>query len=320
MAEMTKAVAILAHGREWRDAGLVIGYPHRHLVKGLQAIGLQPNVINDRAVPASERTMAKLFSPDIEAVWIWNAWKGARKKLRLELQAAGKIVMTMEHAFFDRRRERVQVDHEGFSQMASWCRAEVFDAPAAGHDRLYMMADGGPAAQEPRREGYILVILQVPNDGQLFDSEIQTPGPLVRAVEASVPEGVEIRVRAHPVCPWNCGTNGRARMAEGKTLEEDIAGARFVVTINSTAGVKTILLGCPLLCLGPAMYATAGVAFETSIADLAENISVMLHGWSPRTDKATNFLRHLANHQWTFAELAQGDVLKELLEVADAAA
>lgn len=317
---MIENVAVLAKGREWRDAGLVIGYPHRHLIEGLKAIGLEPNILNDTAVPASDRTMAKLFSPDIEAVWMWNAWKGARKKLRLELQAAGKIVMTMEHAFFDRRRERVQIDHGGFSQMASWCRTEVFDAPASGHDRLRMMAGRAPQAQVARREGYILVILQVPNDGQLADSEIQTPGPLVRAVEASAPEGVDIRVRAHPVCPWSCRTNRRARMSEGKTLEEDIAGARFVVTINSTAGVKTILMGCPLLCLGPAMYATAGVAFETSIADLAEAISVMLSGWSPRTDKATNFLRHLANHQWTFAELAQGDVLKELLEVADAAA
>ncbi|GAG09572.1 unnamed protein product, partial [marine sediment metagenome] len=270
--------------------------------------GLEPNILNDRAVLASERTMANLFSPEVECVWMWNAWKGARKKLRLELQAAGVTVMTMEHAFFDRRRERVQIDHQGFSQMASWCRPEVFKTvPTGGADRLCMMADGSPAVQASRQSGYILVILQVPNDGQLFDSEIQTPGPLVRTVEASAPEGVEIRVRAHPVQPWNCGTNRRARMSEDKTLDEDIAGARFCLTINSTAGVKAIGMGCPVLCLGPAMYATAGVAMQTSVADMPQAIQKMLDGWCPIPAGAVNFLCHLACHQWTFAELAKGE-------------
>ncbi|GAH37378.1 unnamed protein product, partial [marine sediment metagenome] len=280
--------------------------------------GLQPKVINDTAVPSPDRTMAKLFSPDIEAVFVWNGCKSQRGRLRAELRAAGVSVLTMEHGFFDDRRKRVQIDHQGFSRMSSWCRPEVFKAkPEGGSDRLSVMAGGGPAIQGPRQAGYILVILQVPNDSQLSDSEIQAPGPLVRAVEASAPEGVEIRVRAHPVQPWNCGTNGRARMTKDKSLEEDIAGARFCITINSTAGVKALYLGCPVLCLGPAMYTVAGVAKQTSIAVMPEAIREMLAGWAPKSHQAFYFLCHLANHQWTLGELAQGDCLKALLEVAE---
>lgn len=170
-----------------------------------------------------------------------------------------------------------------------------------------------PLKSAKTRRGYILVLLQVPGDSQLRDSEIDSPAPLVRAVEAAAPAGCDIRVRPHPLHDWTSEANGRARTMGG-SLREAVEGAAFCVTINSTAGIESLALGCPVLCLGPALYATAGVALQTSLADMPAAMAKMAEGWRPTTKAVHNFLYHLAWRQWTFDEIAEGTVLRRLLE------
>ena len=97
------------------------------------------------------------------------------------------------------------------------------------------------------------------------------------------------------------------------TLAGAVRGARFAVTINSNAGNEALAWGCPVLCLGPALYATAGVAERTRLAKLPAAIEQMLAGWRPRDDDVRTYLCHLACRQWNCDELAEGSVLKRLL-------
>ena len=170
-----------------------------------------------------------------------------------------------------------------------------------------------PLKSAKTRKGYILVLLQVPGDSQMRDSEIASPGPLVRAVEAAAGAGCDIRIRPHPLHEWGFEAGSRARTMGGP-LKEAVDGAAFCVTINSTAGVESLALGCPVLCLGPALYATAGVALQTSIVDMPAATVKMAAGWRPTTKAVHNFLYHLACRQWTFDEIAEGTVLRRLLE------
>jgi capsule polysaccharide modification protein KpsS len=89
------------------------------------------------------------------------------------------------------------------------------------------------------------------------------------------------------------------------------------LTVNSNAGNEALAMGCPVLCVGPALYAMAGVAMLTHLVNLAGRIAWMR---DCRFDEAAvkNYLYHLACRQWTGEELAEGTALKGLLDAADA--
>ncbi|MBL7133139.1 MAG: hypothetical protein ISS78_03490 [Phycisphaerae bacterium] len=306
---MERRVGIIASGRQWRDRGRVVGFPHRHLFEGLKRIGREPMVVAGGQWP--------LLTEPVEAVFLWNGTKGRAGEYARRFRQQGTVVFVMEHGWFDRRRH-VQIDHKSFAHAASWATREHFDSPALQKGRMRFRRAFGrlpkPLKSAKTRPGYILVLLQVPGDSQLRDSEIGSPGPLVRAVEAAAPAGCEIQVRPHPLHEWTCHPKGRARTMGGP-LSEAVEGATFCVTINSTAGIESLALGCPVLCLGPALYATAGVALQTSLADMPAAMAKMAQGWSAcgGTTKAVhNFLYHLACRQWSFDEIAEGSVLRGL--------
>ncbi len=307
---MARRIGLIASARQWRDRGRVTGFPHRHLADGLKRIGCEPVVVANCGWP--------LFDGPVDAAFLWNGAKGRLAHYAQQLRMQGIIVFLMEHGWIDRRRH-VQIDHEGFSHAASWATRKYFDSPAPAEGRQrFRRAFGRPpmlVRSAKARKGYILVLLQVPGDSQLYDSETDSPAELVRAVEAAAPDGWQIRVRSHPLHDWICDTKGGAVAAVG-TLQEAIGDAAFCVTINSTAGIESLAMGCPVLCLGPAMYAAAGAALHTNFADMAVNLAKMIAGWRPTTKVVHNFLYHLACRQWTFDEMAEGSVLQRLLDLA----
>ncbi len=310
---MERRICIIASGRQWRDRGRVTGFPHRHLFEGLKRIGREPLVVTGGQWP--------LLTEPVETVFLWNAAKGRSGEYARRFRGQGAVVFVMEHGWFDRRRH-VQIDHKSFAHAASWATREHFDSPAPDEGRMRFRRAFGrlpkPLKSAKTRRGYILVLLQVPGDSQLRDSEIDSPDPLVRAVEAAARVGCDIRVRPHPLHDWTptgpraCEANGRTPTMGGP-LREAVEGAAFCVTINSTAGIEALALGCPVLCLGPALYATAGVTLQTSLADMPAAMAKMAAGWRPTTKAVHNFLYHLACRQWTFDEIAGGTVLGGLL-------
>lgn len=309
---------ILATHREWTDRGYYIGFAHYAIAKGLAKLGHEVIVVDDTGFAPANRTLSKLFPSGIDAAFIWNMIEGSeRAKLRDEMRADNIPVFIVEHGFLQ-RRSFVQIDHKSFSHLASWASEAFFNSrlPIDATQRLREVYPTYISIKP--RSGYVLILLQDADGAatlHLKGLEIRQPGPLIAAVEEATPDGVEIRARAHPLDKWSCDIQGRTRMTNGN-LTEDVAGAAFCITINSTAGIEVAMMGCPLLSLGPSLYAMGGASLSSSKNSLKRDMAKMLAGWHPEPRRALDFFSHLACRQWGFDELAQGDVLKPLLEAA----
>jgi hypothetical protein len=99
----------------------------------------------------------------------------------------------------------------------------------------------------------------------------------------------------------------------GRDLQEDIAGARFCVAINSTALVDATLAGCPCMAFGPSVGINAGVYHPASPATVERDILEMLGGWTPCDDDVDRYLRWLTAVQYSNDELADGTALSAVL-------
>jgi len=57
----------------------------------------------------------------------------------------------------------------------------------------------------------------------------------------------------------------------------------------------------------------AGVARQTTVKTLKEDLAAMLNGWVPEQAAVENYLQWLAARQWTAEELARGDALRDIV-------
>ncbi len=294
-------IVVAAPNRRWARRA----EPFRHVVAGLKRLGHDVEVVAPVSWPLCSRR------PD--AAFLWNGAKGRSEQLAEKFRQDGVKTMIMERGFFD-RFNHTQIDRQGFNHNASWADGILAKAPPEGGRRLAAVW-GRTKSVRRRDKGYILVLLQTPGDAQLADGEISHPAPLVGAVEDAAPQGLEIRVRTHPLSHWSCDARSPAKMI-GDLLKDAIAGARFCVTINSGAGNEALAWGCPVLCLGPALYAMAGAAMQTHLSNLSGSIEWMLDGAEFDSTSVRNYLHHLACRQWSCAELANGAILQRLLDDA----
>ena len=252
------------------------------------------------------------FTEKPEAVFVWNGCKGKRGEIVQEMRDDGIPVFVLERGFFD-RQNYVQIDRKGFNHTASWAGfggISSFLPTCDGLDRLIKILGREPKKVKARKNGYILVLYQVDGDEQLAQSEVHHADTLVDSV-LNASQNQEVVVRPHPL--------GRRYLKKHTgfstgTLEDDVAGARFCVTINSNAGNDAISYGCPVLCFGPALYELAAVAKKARIYSLAKDIRAMLDGWEPDGGDSRRYLGYLANRQWNTEELRDGDIVKNLLE------
>ena len=271
--------------------------------------------------------------PDLIA--IWNGVRPVEADLVAQARRLGATVLFLEHGFW-KRSKYVQVDPVGNLHRSSWASRLREAAPAEGAARIKEFYPNGLTPVKPRRKGYVLVLGQVPKDSQMFESEIQGPIPLQRAVFKAMPEGVPVYFRPHPQCgnvnvpankrilPLLPGDNLAAHVEYkttkvGMGLADALEGARFVITINSTAGNEALAAGVPVIAFGPALYCMAGVAKQTAVKGLRHSIDEMLEGWAPDPDAVKNYLHWLAARQWTADELAQGDAFARILRDAGVA-
>ena len=298
--------AIICTNKTWTDTRS----PIRAVAVALKSLGcdVAPTAIGD----------CPIFSRLPDVAFIWNGVHGRRGPIAGELRKCGVPVMVMEHGFLD-RLNHTQLDHAGFNHTASWAVDIAGPAPVDGVARFAGLLDtiGPPRPVSPRSSGHILILGQVPGDAQLCDSEIHHAESLVRLVENTVGAGVELRFRPHPLDSWRTRRGERTTTLDGE-LGDAIDTARFAITINSNSANDALLRGCPVLCLGPALYGIAGVAIQTSLVSLQRNIELMLDGWRPDSRRVLSYLHWLAARQWTIDELsdAGGGVLARLLSVA----
>jgi len=146
------------------------------------------------------------------------------------------------------------------------------------------------------------------------DSEIDSPTPLERMVARSLPDGVEGRFRPHPRA--QVVRKAYLPRCDAKTLAEAVEGARFAVMINSNAGNECLALGCPVLCLGPALYEKAGVALRTTQRTFYREFGQMLDGWKPDAERVRNYLHWLACRQYSPDDFRDSQVLSDVVRRA----
>lgn len=125
--------------------------------------------------------------------------------------------------------------------------------------------------------------LQMANDFQLRAySDFSDQGEAIRRIIASfarhAPRNACLLVKVHPWDPglvnWRRqvlrlareqGVVDRVRYVDGGSLDEMSKGARGMVTINSTSGLRALCLDCPVITLGQAIFDVPGLTFREGL-------------------------------------------------------
>jgi len=294
-------------------------YPYVHIARGLESLGFQCEMQQiDGALEKAHDIPSLLVT--------WNGRKGASLDQVQQAAKLGIPVIRLEHGFFERKRY-TQADHEGILHWASWRRDLLEPAPADGKERLARFYPDGIKPMG-KRSGYILVIGQVAGDSQMEGSELQSAIPLQRLIHrATKNKGLPVYFRPHPSdrCP-NAKLLPRLEVADargtyvktkhGLGLAEALAGAKFIITINSNTIVEALAAGVPALAFGPHLGIEAGVVHRATADTLHVDLQEMLDGWRPDQAAVQNFLEHLACHQWAPEEFADPEVMSKLLDAA----
>lgn len=285
------------------------GHPLRAAADGLAALGYRVEIRREGQWPC--------FSSKPELIVVWNGMREPLSKDVNKAEIEGIPVLRVEHGFFDRRNYH-QADTKGILHWASFCNNFIFPAPKDGAERLAKFFPNGICPTHKRKRGKIVVLGQTRGDTQMWQSEIQSGLEIEKAVSRAI-KGLDIEAEFRPH-PLDNAYNTRVKylpQSPYKDLKEALDKAKFVVTINSNAGVESLAYGCPVLCLGPATYAIAGVAKQTKLDNLRNSILEMINGWIPEQDAVQNYLEWLACSQWSLDEFRSGVVYKKLIEVAN---
>ena len=127
-------------------------------------------------------------------------------------------------------------------------------------------------------ERYIFLPLQVSADSQLVLNSpwIKSPAQVIELVAKTLQENdldMTLVVKEHPMEDPLVSFDETAQKypsiywASTGSLQELIQGAEAVVNINSSVGFQALLFGKPVICLGTALYARAGLAVSCSTED-----------------------------------------------------
>ena len=303
-------ISFLMENVEYRAPDRPRGQCQWAVLDGLRALGHE--VVID--IPTSGPDRAKFG--DFDCAFVWNGHHGQRGESVGAFRKYKTPIWIMERGFF-RRMEYTQLDTRGFNHRASWADTLTEPAPLEGRGRFEASWGAPVVPMAPRDSGYVLILGQVPGDTQLAESEISHPKPLIRAVAAALPAGIDLQFRAHPLYNWR--TRGLpCEPCAAPTLQEAVAGARFCVTINSNAGNEALAWGCPVLALGPVLgsgcsYPMPGINNTTVPLNCLDGmLDLFLGSFSIKPETATNHLYHLACHQYSMAELRNGWALRKL--------
>lgn len=121
------------------------------------------------------------------------------------------------------------------------------------HDYSIISYSSFPGLEEPIR----LVI----------KSFAENAGTNTRLVFKTHPLDTGIKNWERLVSKWASeeGISGRIDFFDGGNLDEMINGAQGVITVNSTAGIRALQLGCPVMILGDAIYDIGGMTDQGTL-------------------------------------------------------
>ncbi|WP_339829794.1 capsular biosynthesis protein [uncultured Parvibaculum sp.] len=130
------------------------------------------------------------------------------------------------------------------------------------------------------RDPYFVFPMQLDSDSQvrMHSSHIDMTSALeyvIGSFASNTPAPCRLVVKAHPLdngwtnfrrrvhkLAGRFGVSDRIDYIDGGDLEALIDSARGVVTLNSTVGLTALGLGCPVICLGRAIFDRPGLTFQ----------------------------------------------------------
>jgi len=301
-----KLVGIAAHPLQMLSIQKQQAKPISAVCDGLINAGYRVEVVPLDRWPA--------FSAKPKAMFIWNGMAEHYKHITAKAVGDGIPVFRIEHGFYD-RMVYSQIDSQGILHWSSWAKDTASPCPAWGAERFRQVHRDPIKQITPRNSGYVLALGQCVNDTQLIDSEIKSGLKLEKIVWGGLHgSGVKAMFRPHPLDHTEGKHAGRLPRCPANTLEEAIAGARFVVTVNSNAAVQALAMGCPVMCFGPSIGIAAKAVYPTTMQTIVAGFKTLCDGWVPEQDAVENYLYWLACRQWSFGEISEGTILKNLIE------
>lgn len=119
--------------------------------------------------------------------------------------------------------------------------------------------------------GYILLVLQVPEDANMrcHSPFFSNHAEIVKEVYYSLPDGMSLLIREHPLYAgkyeddlYNFAMKEGIAFDRNKDLLQSINRSACVVVNNSTVGLETLLAGKPLVVLGDSYYDNTNFVYK----------------------------------------------------------
>jgi hypothetical protein len=123
----------------------------------------------------------------------------------------------------------------------------------------------------------------------------------VKEIHAALP-GMPVHFRPHPANP---SSSWASLYSDSRPLEEVLADAAFVVTLNSTVAVDALLAGVPTAAYDPGSPAHPYARLQ---GPAAAAVGLRMH-----VHRMDEWLQRLAYAQWTTAEIQAGQPWPQLL-------
>jgi hypothetical protein len=229
---------------------------------------------------------------DADALICWG-WRRAKLLRRANPKTP---ILVMERGYVGDRFHWTSLGWNGLNGRA------VFPKPPSGDMRLQLerwVSSGHDAYWQPwrGREGFIrpgdyaLILGQVPGDQACVGHNLPY---LYRAWMSFLQRhGYTVKFRPHPkALGAGSGLPPTVRTPKGNTLAEDLAGAKFTVSLNSNSSVDSVLAGVPSVTLDE-----GAMAWPVTSHDLDNPVMM---------PSRTEWAAQLAWCQWSPEELLDG--------------
>lgn len=181
--------------------------------------------------------------------------------------------------------------------------------------------EGGAPVDLPER--FIFIPFQDDRDTQvrLFSPWVRDMRELFALAEKLASElGVAVVLKEHPSSretypDLHERVSDRLFFANQNSTQQLIESSQLVVTLNSTVGLESILLGKPVLTLGQAFYNIDGLVLHGDSADEVLELIRQNAGWQPDAATRQGFLAYLQDEYCVPGAWASADQAHRL-EVA----
>lgn len=241
------------------------------MIEGLRRHGLQPEVLDVRQPQRC----------DVAVMW------GFKKPLHRQI---AKRSLILERGYVGDRHSWTSVGWDGLNGFAQFCNSGMPGVRWSKHFAHLMR----PWRQ---REGYVLVVGQVPGDQSLRGMDIHDW--VRRAARDLHTTDRPARIRLHPLDRSHATRMVRHSREWQRgwylqgSLEEALAGAAYVVTYNSNTAVDAVLAGVPTVTVDRGSMAWPVTGHDAHVV--------------PPTPARDRWAHELAWAQWSIDELAAGD-------------